>query len=580
MNKKKIIVFPPESCLWQHSFPTAIFADNLQKINFNVEYFLPKASPAGHLANGNNKNQGPIFDVKYCEQCKKKKKLILKSFGFKCHYLEEYLSDTDLHNINKIIESAKNKKSEYIYNLKYKGIDVGKFASYVSVLINKKIKIEEFDEIQKKKYLAEFKECLLVTCAFYKFFSEHKVSSVVVYNSYYGKNRCIKFLAKKFNIPTIAIHGGNNRSIIYTSLLSTKMDLLDYTISIQSKFSKFSSNLKSIKLLLEHLAALFDSKSYLAWSTPVEKNFNTRDHFKIKENQKIILLALSSPDEKIASRAAGTQGAEVSKKDFRSQESLIKFIEKYASKRDDVFLIIRVHPREFVNKRDKVTSVNYFKLKKISLEIEKKKYKNIKFNFPEEEISFYDIVTQIDLLVSEGSTVNIETSILGLPCVLPRGIYPDVPSSLVNVARNKKHLSQLIDKYLKKEIDPKIIINTFRYFSYLQDYTTFKFPFLTAPNTCTFFERAVRYIINRYFYGSHLDILFYKLKNFRNKVTIKFQKNFDIKSLSYFEFHPRNQIDVRAEKKLVLDNLKFFLLKKTDCLKNPNSKLSRFFNKI
>ena len=222
----------------------------------------------------------------------------------------------------------------------------------------------------------------MVTCAFHRFFSEHKVSSVVVYNSYYGKNRCIKFLAKKFNIPTITIHGGNNRSIVYTSLLSTKIDLLEYTISHQNKFSKFSSNLKSIKLLLRHLAYLYKSKSYLAWSTPVKKNFNTRDHFKIKETQKIILLALSSPDEKIASRAIGSQGAEVSKKDFRNQESLIKFIEKYASKRDDVFFIIRVHPREFGNKRDKVTSVNYFKLKKISLEIEKKKYKNIKFNFP------------------------------------------------------------------------------------------------------------------------------------------------------------------------------------------------------
>ena len=150
MDKKKIIIFPPESCLWQHSFPTAIFADNLQKINFNVEYLLPKTSPAGHLENGNSKNQGLISNAKYCAQCIKKKILILKSFGFKCHYLEEYLSDTDLLNINKIVESARNKKSEYIYNLKYKGIDVGKFASYLSVLNNKKINIGEFNEIQKK----------------------------------------------------------------------------------------------------------------------------------------------------------------------------------------------------------------------------------------------------------------------------------------------------------------------------------------------------------------------------------------------------------------------------------------------
>lgn len=576
MKKKNVIIFPPNSCIWQQAFPAAIFADNLKKINFNVEYFLLKNSPADFGIH--SKKLFTKFNTKYCEKCKNKKNLLLKSFGFKHHYLEDYLLDSDFLDISRILESAKNKKPEQIYNLKYKGIEVGKFSSYECLLNFKKKNIAEFSKTQKNKYLEEFKYCLIVISSFYNFFSKYKVDYVVIYNSYYGKNRCLKFLAKKFNIKTIAIHAGNNRSIVFSSLLSTKMDLLEYTASLHHKFIKFVSNLKSIKLLLKHFSSLLSAKSSFSWSAAIRKNFNVKNYFEIKESQKIILLALSSPDEKIASKAVGAQGAEVSNKDFRNQESLIKFIVKYIAKKENIFLIIRVHPRELGKKDHKEISTNYFKLKKICSEI-KKKYKNIKFNFPEEKISFYNIVSQVDLLVSEGSTVNIETSFFGLPCVLPRGIYPDIPKNLVNIARNKKHFCQLIDKCLNKEIDPKIIIKTFRYFSVLQDYTTFKFPFLTAPNSNSFLERVSRYIFLNYFYGSYLDIIFYKLKNFKNEITIKFRKNFNTSSFSYFEFTPVDLIDVKSEQKIVLENLKLFLLKNS-LLKVSNSKLSRFFKKI
>lgn len=544
---KKIFVFEPNACVWTNSFPQAVLADNLRKFNFDIKYFFYKDISEDHSINLKFEKK----KFKICKKCSKDQKRITKNFNFEFAYLEKYINSDDIYKINKTLNPIIKKNINDAIKLKFDGIPVGQFALYTSILINKRQKITQFTKKQKEIYLRDLKECLLTICAFKKIFQTEKASSIILYNSYYGKNRCIKFLANKYKVKTIIIHAGPNyANYLKTLIMSTKdyMDnFVDINTKIWKKFKNIPVGLKSINLTKEHLSAEFNSRTIFTYSKAKKRNFNIRKQFNIKSDQKIVLFALSSPDETNASVAVQTPHPRLY--DFKDQKSLIEFLIEYARKNPNIFLIIRVHPREFRNKRDNVISSNYYLLKEASLKY--KKYKNIKFNMPEDEISLYNILPYIDVFVSHGTSVNYEASLLGLPCILPSGIYPQFPKDLVNIAKSKKDLIYLIDKGLKKEIDFNTIKKAYRFFALYHNYSTFKVNFLFAPIKHNAFLRAIRYLLRNFF--KNLDIFFYKF--FDNEKSINdLKKNLDIKNFRYLNYPKKNKDDKYLEKDLILKN--------------------------
>ena len=559
--------------MWTNSFPQVILADNLRKINFDIKYFFYKDILKDHSVNCTIEKPKKL---NICKKCSRDQKRIIDNFNFDYSYLEKYIVLDDILKINKILNPIKKKIIDDFVNLKYEGIPVGEFALYSSILTNKRLKISEFTKEQKKDYLRDLKECLLTICAFKKIFLSEKASSILLYNSYYGKNRCIKFLAKKYQVKAIIIHAGNNNANYLKTLVISRNDLMDHLININTRFWKkfkdIPTNIKSFNLTRQHLSSQFKSSSIFTYSKARKKNFDIRKQFKIKENQKIVLLALSSPDETNASISVKTPYPKLY--DFKDQKSLIKYLADYAKQNPNIFLIIRVHPREYKNKRDSIISSNYYLIKNLSLEYIK--YKNIRFNMPEDGISLYNILPYIDVFVSHGTSVNVEASLLGLPCILPSGYYPDFPNDIVKIAKNRKNFIDLINEATNKEIDISIIKKAYRFFSLYHYYATFKINFLFAPIKHNFILRIIRYIFRDIF--KSLDIIFYKFfdnKDYKNDL----KKNLDIKNFRYLVYPKKNQNNTHLEKELILKNYRKVLIDaKFDM--NLKSKIANFNNKI
>ena len=71
----------------------------------------------------------------------------------------------------------------------------------------------------------------------------------------------------------------------------------------------------------------------------------------------------------------------------------IKFTVEWVSSRPDLFLIIRVHPREFPNKRESVTSEQAIALSKFFEHLPK----NVAINWPSDSISLHDLIRITDV---------------------------------------------------------------------------------------------------------------------------------------------------------------------------------------
>src|SRR5690606_6941171 len=80
----------------------------------------------------------------------------------------------------------------------------------------------------------------------------------------------------------------------------------------------------------------------------------------------------------------------------------------------DLFLIIRVHPREFPNKRDSLKSDHALELEQTLSELPE----NVRVNWPSDNISLYDLAQIMDVCLNSWSTAGKEMGTLGIPVVL------------------------------------------------------------------------------------------------------------------------------------------------------------------
>ena len=155
-----------------------------------------------------------------------------------------------------------------------------------------------------------------------------------------------------------------------------------------------------------------------------KKTLKSIKKLKIDENKKIIGLFTSSDDEE----RAITQNINFFKKQydlndlFISQEDWIDKTIEFVENSENFQLIIVFHPRLYKNLNSPVTSTNYKKLynKYNSLNL-----KNTTIVWPNENISTYNVIEQIDLATVSWSSIGLEISLLGIPVVT--GIERYVP---------------------------------------------------------------------------------------------------------------------------------------------------------
>src|SRR5262249_27070023 len=111
---------------------------------------------------------------------------------------------------------------------------------------------------------------------------------------------------------------------------------------------------------------------------------------------------------------------------FKTQIDWLQFLLSFLAERSDLFLIVRIHPREFPNKREQVQSHHARRLKEALSQLPA----NVAVNWPSDGISMYDLVDQTDMFLNSWSSVGKEMSLLGIPVVIYSPELPFYPQDL------------------------------------------------------------------------------------------------------------------------------------------------------
>ncbi|MDX1959908.1 MAG: hypothetical protein SFU98_15160 [Leptospiraceae bacterium] len=469
----KVVFFSPHSGIWVHGFPEALVADSLKKLGHDIHYitcdrifnnYCITMSAFGIQPDSSDEKKKEI-----CDTCNRRRDFTLNSFHFASSNIGKYIDENEISKVKKLSsEILFSRLTDYTED----GVEVGKSSVYELLLKFKKSSFD-FNENQTSYIQNSFMSSLISKRASDKWIENLRPDAVIIYNTNYAVNRSVALNCIQRKIPVYSIHAGDIISDRLSRLMIAQDNLLKNCYDIKSSFTKNQKEglfkLKSIKEYLDHQKMLLSGKHFLVYSSGVDSSKKTiREFFGINHKQKILVATMSSYDEMFAAIACGLVRFN-NTAIFQSQIEWLKELINFIESREDYFLIIRVHPREFPNKRESYSSNHGVEVKN-ALE---KLPKNCRLNIPEDNTSLYSLALEANLILNAWSSAGEEMALFGIPVLLYDSEMTLYPHEINFLAKTKTDYFEKIISLSDKKISKKEILESLKWISFRLNYTTF-----------------------------------------------------------------------------------------------------------
>lgn len=412
----KILVFAPFSAIWVHAFPEALVVESLKQSGHEIVY-LTCGRTFSNLcvsmgAYGVGLDAAPAAKAKVCETCDSHKQLIRDHFGFAGSDLSQLFNSADHAWVDEICAST---DASSIIDLEIDGIGVGKCA-LSHFLINQKKSSLEFSPAEWTRLQVELRNVLYAFIGCRRAIESERPDRVMVYVAAYSVNLVCCELARVRGIPHYYLAAAGNLSDRLQRIVVAKghsMHFQKNNISHWRTLKHLPCSADSLRYVTDHFQELFRGRNPLVYSAPVgREEGDLRDHFGIRADQKVLLAALSSYDEIFASQIVGLWPSDFVSI-FPSQVEWVRAVIDFVAHRPDLFLIVRVHPRELPNRRDGLVSESSKELAAALADLPE----NVRVNWPSDGLSLYEVAEIADVCLNAWSSAGKELTLLGLPVV-------------------------------------------------------------------------------------------------------------------------------------------------------------------
>ena len=454
----KALFYSLHAAIWRHAAVENYLVAELTRRGLDTVYVTCGATFQEHCTSYSSENIGldaPRKEKdKICRNCTSNALLLAE--GNKANHLKlrNFVSSEDEFKINKMLVGVDRKNFMKFSHL---GVNVGTITSYESFLLYKKMS-ENLSEKEWPYYHTYLRNALQSLVGFSKIFKLEKPDIVFFYSPQYGVNGVCAQYAALNGAKTYFIEGSANNAERYTALRIWDWEkhgllnpALKYWPEVQNKVTA-----GDVKRVTGHFKDLWNARSYAVYSKPAMSRMNIRKKFKIPSNPKILLATLSSYDESYAAFKIGKFPSEkVLSKVYKNQFLWIKDTIKYLKGRKDLYFIIRIHPRDYPNKRDNRQSEQAAFWEKIL----KKLPQNIRVNWPQDSVSLYNILNQVDAVVTGWSATGVEALICGVPVVTYDQSLPSFPSEIHLTGNSRREYFKNIENAIKSNDCQKFAIN-------------------------------------------------------------------------------------------------------------------------
>ncbi len=428
----KVLIFAPYAGIWKHTILERQFIKSLSNIS-GVEVILVRCG--GTFAKGCtviryfklNESSPDKERQSICTICTSASQISDHRDLSIVENLFDYVSEQDLKEAAALSSSA---SVENALNTELNGMPLGRFALYEVILQFKKrnLKLNTEEILQ---YKTELENAILTARASKKVIDKFNPNLVLAFNPQYNSPGTFLDVAARMGIKTYYLSGSGSPREIATSMRIWDWEkykcsdpALNFwkTAVVHKRVSGFRR--RRAKAHFKYLAMSKSAWSYSSESTrksPYSK-------FRIPKGQKLVLAVLNSIDEVFAADIRGVfPSSRCNSKVFENQQEWVRFLIDFYAKKPDYCLIIRVHPREFPNKRDQKTAEQANEW----LTLLENLPANIKVDLPDEKFSIYDYFKHVEFITTGWSSVALESCYRGIPVVTYDRQLLGYPSDLV-----------------------------------------------------------------------------------------------------------------------------------------------------
>ncbi len=401
-----------------------------------------------------------------CTACMKRRDLLDSTMPFESVVLDQRIDPADRATAL-ATRSAVNVDTWMQFELD--GVPIGRYAAYEFLLDNKVVGTDIPDALWPQ-YLDKLDQSIVTYLAGKRLLAEQKPDVVLVYNRLYAVNHAFCSAATTLGIPTYTLQGGGHvvrRAETMTLFRDTESLDEVFRTPAWAEYRAAPIGAPEVQLVSEHFAGLLEASSAFAYSSAFEASqpSELRTRFAVPDGAPVLLVPMSSEDEINAARLADVLPAQSTRTSlFADQFEWIAYLFRFATAHPSLHLIIRLHPRMFPNKRENVLSPIVGRI----MELLDTRPANVSLNLPTDDVSLYDLMQIVDVLLNFRSSAGAELAAFGVPVVVPANrdffTYPD---ELNRIGRTEAEYGELIEQALATGWSIEQTRRAFRWFAFL-----------------------------------------------------------------------------------------------------------------
>jgi SAM-dependent methyltransferase len=348
-----------------------------------------------------------------CLKCASNSFAMLDAYDLESIDLRSLLTDEVKTKFLRTLQTVPKDLSKFWYD----SVPFGKLCINDLVLA---MKISNFDKIDERTRLAWMKyieTSLLAYILVDQICQRFSVSRLAHFNDY-SMMLGGRLAARKHNLPsysvTLASHNNIDRRR-YVLLANAWGAISSNLGRVWPAWRNLSLSPIQVKDIADDLLArLRASGSHTYSPAKTFQDQDVRSLLGLAKDRRLLVAYTSSLDEMVASRmmaeALGFHPQEA-RQPFADQIEWLHALTRFVETSSNLQLVVRVHPREGVNKRDSQTSQHLEKLKNAF----DRPFQNCRFIWPQDPISSYDLGEAADLVLISWSTIGLELARLGAP---------------------------------------------------------------------------------------------------------------------------------------------------------------------
>jgi len=420
----KILANSLHAGIWSHSFPEELLLRSLSEEGHDVTAIrcdgrLEKKCVTMSGMGIKISDTARLVDSA-CQKCRQRRTLLEFRSPVRSLSLSECLLQTDIDSID---DSLRELTPYNWTEHEFLGHNVARAAAYEFVLEHK-LNSQTIPDTLWTAFVGNVKSASIALCAAVRVMDSFHPDLVISYNALYSVNNVVNQEARRRGIKTWAIHSGLSHVNRYERLCvydSTTIPGFSYSTTEWSHYLKAPLDPDDSAVATTHFMELLGGTSRFTYSKGVSKTSasDVRARLNIPPNRKILLATLTSGDEIFAAELAGLKPPTNEKSLFESSNAWLKWLIQEMPRFPNCHLILRVHPREMPNKRDSAVSQNSSILHQFFDSLPS----TVSVNWPNDDLSLYEIAQITDVCVNFTSSAGIEMMMLGIPTVIPHNAF-------------------------------------------------------------------------------------------------------------------------------------------------------------